>query len=212
MNPPFLKEIALDCDLPFDEQTFPFSIPAIRKLKSLTFSAVTFFVGENGTGKSTLLEAIGAKLAIIRSEETHSVLHQYIRSGRTYIKPDETHYLPDAFVSARNNLRRQHGEPLMGLLTQKLSGNGLYLFDEPETSLSPSRQLNALIAMHKLVKRNSQLIIATQSPIFLAYPKAKIYKLDSEGIREIWYDNTDHHRIMKETMNYPDEMLRVLLK
>ena len=212
MNPPYLKEIAFDSDLPFDEHQFPFSVPAVRKLKSLSFSAVTFLVGENGMGKSILLEAIAANLNIIPKEKSHSVLHQHIRSGRTYIKPDETHYLPDPFVSAGNTPQRQHGEAFMTLLTQKLQGNGLYFFDEPESSLSPSRQLNALIAMHKLVKNNSQLVIATQSPIFLAYPKAKIYKLDSEGIKEIWYDNTDHHRIMKETMNYPDEMLRVLLK
>jgi predicted ATPase len=212
MNPPYIKEIAIDSDLPLDEHLFPFSIAAIRKLRSLTFSAVTFFVGENGMGKSILLEAIATHLGIIAQEEAQSVLHRHMRSGKTYTKPDETHYLSDPSSNARNNSQRQHGEALMTLLTQKLQSNGLYLFDEPESSLSPSRQLNALIAMHKLVKNNSQLIIATQSPIFLAYPKAKIYKLDREGIKEIWYENTDHHRIMKETMNYPGEMLRVLLK
>lgn len=208
----YIKEIAIQSELPIDKNVYPFSIPAIQQLQSLTFSEVTFFVGENGMGKSVLLEAIAANMDLITEEQAHSNLHKYIRVGKTYIKPDETYYLPDPFISARTHVQRTHGEAFMTLITQKLQGNGLYLFDEPESSLSPSRQLNALIALHKLVKNNSQIIMATHSPILLAYPKAKIYKLGKAGIKEIWYDNTDNHRIMKETMNYPDEMLRTILR
>lgn len=214
---PFLKEIAVDRGTtPADE--FPFNIAAIQALRNITLSeTITFFVGENGMGKSLLVEAIALALGYGPPESAHrtSPLQPYLRLGKGICLPDEHYFLPaESFYHQQDRLphQRLHGEAFMTQITHRLQGNGLYILDEPEAALSPSRQLNALIAIHELVKKNSQFIIATHSPIFIAYPKAKIYRMDREGIKEVWYENTDHHRVSKEFMNYPDEMTRILLK
>lgn len=213
---PFLKEIAVDRGaVPANE--FPFNIAAIQNLRGITLHEnITFFVGENGMGKSLLVEGIAAALGYGVPDATHtSPLQPYLRLGKGISRPDEHDFLPaESFYHQQDRVphRRRHGEAFMTKITHQLQGNGLYIFDEPETALSPSRQLNALIAIHELVKKNSQFIIATHSPILIAYPKAKIYRLDKAGINEVWYENTDHHRVSKEFMNYPDEMTRILLK
>jgi len=87
------------------------------------------------------------------------------------------------------------------LLTHKLQGEGLYLLDEPEAALSPTMQFVALSAIHELCKSQSQLIIATHSPILLAYPNAKIYQFSDTGIREIQYEQTEHFRVTHDFLN-----------
>ena len=76
----------------------------------------------------------------------------------------------------------------MATLTNKLRGDGLYIFDEPEAALSPTRQMAALTAIHPLVLDNSQFVIATHSPILLSYPRSRIYQLDESGISEARYE------------------------
>jgi predicted ATPase len=105
---------------------------------------------------------------------------------------------------------QSHGESFLALLTQKFRGNGLYLLDEPEAALSPSRQLSALAVMHKLVKNGSQFIIATHSPILMAYPDARIYLFSETGIREVAYEDTDHYRVARDFLNHREQMLKVL--
>lgn len=217
---PYLKEVHYNTDLPQETHAYPFSAPAIRSLKSLSFHAdVTCFVGENGMGKSTLLEALalayGCTPEAFPILERASSLHRYLRIGKNHLRPDEIFFhSPESHYrqKADGSTHQSAGEAFMQLVTRRLSGNGLYFFDEPEAGLSPSRQLNALIALHKLVQKGSQVIMATQSPFLLAYPNAKIYKMDGDGIREIWYHNTDHYRTGLEFLKYPEEMLRVVLK
>lgn len=84
-----------------------------------------------------------------------------------------------------------HGESFLAIMANRLRGNGLYIFDEPEAALSPTRQLTALSLIHELVKNNSQLIIATHSPILLAYPNTLIYQFDQTGVKRISYEETD---------------------
>jgi predicted ATPase len=105
---------------------------------------------------------------------------------------------------------QSHGESFMATMTNKLRGAGIYLFDEPEAALSPSRQLAALAAFHKLVSLESQLIIATHSPILMAYPGALIYHFSENGIEPIDYEDTEHYTITKEFLNKPDKMIRYL--
>jgi predicted ATPase len=81
----------------------------------------------------------------------------------------------------------------LALLLNKLRGNGIYLFDEPEAALSPSRQMAALRAIHQLVQASSQFVIATHSPILLAYPNARIVQFDGSGLTEIRYEDTEHY-------------------
>ena len=107
---------------------------------------------------------------------------------------------------------RSHGESFMALLTQKLRGNGLYLFDEPEAALSPARQLAALATIDQLVKNGSQFIIATHSPILLAYPSSQILQFDEDGISEIDYEDTESFAITKDFLNHYPRRLEQLFE
>jgi predicted ATPase len=106
---------------------------------------------------------------------------------------------------------QSHGEAFLALLTNRLQGDGMYLFDEPEAALSPPRQLSVLTLLHRLVYHHSQIIIATHSPILLAYPNARIYQFTADGITEIKYTDTGHYRITKDFLNRHERMLEMLL-
>jgi len=94
---------------------------------------------------------------------------------------------------------------------EQLRGNGLYLLDEPEAALSPQRQLAALSAIHQLVGQESQFIIATHSPILLAYPNARILLFDGTGITEVAYEDTEHYAITRDFLNhYPKRIAQLL--
>ena len=99
----------------------------------------------------------------------------------------------------------------MRVLTEKFWGNGLSLLDEPEAALSPNRQLAALSAIHQLVQKESQFIIATHSPIFLSYSNAKILQFDETGITEVAYEDTEHFGVTRDFLNnYPRRLQQLL--
>jgi predicted ATPase len=105
-----------------------------------------------------------------------------------------------------------HGEAFLALFTHRLRENGLYLLDEPEAALSPMRQLAFLTALHDLAGPGaSQLVIATHSPIVLAYPDAWIYQLAPAGITRVAYKDTEHYRVTKQFLDRPERMLELLL-
>ena len=106
---------------------------------------------------------------------------------------------------------QSHGESFMALLFNRLVGEGLYILDEPEAALSPQRQLSVLTRMHDLVRHNSQFIIATHSPILMAYPDATIYNLSVTGIAKIDYYDTEHYRVTHDFLVNPQRMLDRLL-
>ena len=126
----------------------------------------------------------------------------------TYI--DDTDYTGS--YGGKSLHAQSHGESFLALLTQKFRGNGLYLLDEPEAALSPSRQLSALVVIDKLVKADSQFIIATHSPIIMAYPNSRIYLFTETGIRQVKYEETDHYQVSKDFINHREQMLRVLFE
>ena len=97
-------------------------------------------------------------------------------------------------------------------MVERFGGNGLYILDEPEAALSPTRQLAVLSRMSKLIKQQSQFIIATHSPILMAYPGALIYQIDKTGIFPVKYEETEHYQITKDFLINPDRMLRELLR
>jgi len=236
---PYLQEISLTPPAE-EEQSYPFSIPAINKLRSLKFHQdVTFFVGENGSGKSTLLEAIALAMGYgveggtrnmvhIQTADTISNLHQFLklkkgfRGARDgYFLRAESFYNVATYMDSVDYLagygnkslhQRSHGEAFMALLTNKFRGQGLYLLDEPEAALSPSRQLAALAAIDLLVQAESQFIIATHSPILLAYPKSKIVMFDSDGLSEVEYEETEHFYITRDFLNNYQRRVEELLK
>lgn len=225
---PYLREISFKRDGVDNFDQYPFSIPAIKELHTLGFHPdVTFLVGENGAGKSTLIEAVamamgfgpegGTRNVRIATAETVSGLFKHLKVVKSFKTPkdyyflraesfynvatymDETGYL-DGY-GKRSLHARSHGEAFMATLTLKLKGNGLYILDEPEAALSPTRQMAALSAIHALVEKNSQFIIATHSPILLAYPRSKILQLSDEGIAETTYEETEHYFVTKRFLN-----------
>jgi predicted ATPase len=107
---------------------------------------------------------------------------------------------------------QSHGESFLNLLTQRIDGHGIYLFDEPEAALSPQRQLSMLVRMHDLVDEFSQFIIATHSPLLMAYPDAWIYQFGPEGIQRVDYEDTEHFQITRNFMRDPKVMLKRLLR
>src|SRR5207245_1663712 len=107
---------------------------------------------------------------------------------------------------------QSHGEAFMALLTNRLQGGGLYLFDEPEAALSPQRQLAVLTLLHRLVYHRSQLVIVTHSPILLAYPLARIYEFSGTGVRQVKYTETEHFNITRDFLNRHERMLNILLR
>jgi len=93
----------------------------------------------------------------------------------------------------------------------RFGGNGLYILDEPEAALSPTRQMAMISRMHELIQNNSQFIIATHSPIIMAYPNAQIFVLSQEGIRKIDYTETEHFNVTKDFLNNHKKMLQILM-
>ena len=105
---------------------------------------------------------------------------------------------------------QSHGEAFMALLLNRFLGDGLYILDEPEAALSPMRQLSMLARIHDLVKAGSQFIIATHSPVLMAYPGATILLLDEDGIREVAYEDTEHYQVMRQFFSRREAMFREL--
>lgn len=235
---PYLRAVEIDHHSIPEEDIYPFNIPAIRALDSLEFHAdVTFLVGENGSGKSTLIEAIALKMGFgaeggtrnlqFSTTESTSNLHQYLYLQRSLKPPSDYYFLrAESFYNVATYMEetgylrgyggkslhaQSHGESFMATLTLKLQGHGFYILDEPEAALSPSRQLAALVAIHDLVERDSQFIIATHSPILMAYPNAKILLLSETGIEEVAYRETEHYRVTKSFLDDPERMIQLLL-
>lgn len=100
----------------------------------------------------------------------------------------------------------------MSLLLHRFRGEGLYILDEPEAALSPQRQLAFLARMHDLVQQGSQFIIATHSPILMAYPKAWIYELQESGPMRIEWENVEHVDTTRQFLKHPQSYLRALLE
>jgi predicted ATPase len=218
---------------------YPFKLPAVRHLDSIELHpAVTFLIGENGAGKSTLLEAIavaagfnpegGSRNFNFTTRASHSELHQYLRLVRGPRRPKDGFFLrAESFFNVATAIEgygvvgayggqslheQSHGESFWTLFLHRFRGKGLYFLDEPEAALSPSRQLALLARMHELVEDASQFIVATHSPIVMAYPDARILLLTEAGIDEVAYRETEHFRVTREFLADPDRMLRVLME
>jgi predicted ATPase len=107
---------------------------------------------------------------------------------------------------------QSHGESFLALVQNRFSENGFYVLDEPEAALSPQRQLSFLVSMHALVRDgNSQFVIATHSPIILAYPDASIYMLGPDGMAKTKYEQTEHYSLTRDFLMNRERYLRRLL-
>jgi len=235
----YLRSIKLSRDKIDCFNRYPFSLPAFRDLECLEFHPqVTFIVGENGTGKSTLLEAIaiawgfnpegGTRNFNFSTRNSHSGLHEYIHLIRGTRKPRDSFFFRaetfynlatqidelevGEFYGGKSLHEQSHGEAFFATFMNKFKGNGLYILDEPEAALSPMRQMAMISRMYDLAKQNSQFIIATHSPIIMGYPGAMILQISNNGIEVIEYEKTENYIIMKEFINNRKKMLQVLLE
>ncbi len=193
--------------------------------KSTLLEAIAGAFGLNPEG--------GSKHVRFSTRPTHSSLWQDLKLTRTRPPATDSYFLraesfynlasaidqkenyaaydPDA-GGGRSLHQQSHGESFLALVLNRLKGNGFYLFDEPEAALSPTRQLSLLAAMHDLVRRGSQFIIATHSPILLGYPEATIYQFADREPVAVTYEETEHFQITKSFLDNPARMLRELMR
>ena len=237
----------IELSKPIPESSYLSALPAVRHLVKqggLTFSKpVTFFVGENGTGKSTLLEAIavasgfnpegGTKNFTFSTHATHSDLYKYITIVKKAFPKDGFFLRAESFYNVASNIddmdstagggrvidsyggislhKQSHGESFLALVLNRFGGNGIYLLDEPEAALSPSNLMVLIVRINELVRNNSQFIIATHSPILMAFPGAQVYELSESGIRSVYYRKTQHYIITRTFLENPEKMFHNLL-
>jgi predicted ATPase len=235
----FVSEVKLRRDEVPSFDAYPFSLPAVRHLDALALHPrMTILIGENGTGKSTLLEAIavawgfnaegGTKNFRFGTRPSHSALSDYLRLAKGVRRPRDGFFLrAESFFNVATEIERldvvhsyggrslheqSHGESFLALMMNRFGGGGFYLLDEPEAALSPQRQLAVLARMHQLIEDGSQFVVATHSPILMAYPEATLYSFSARGIERVDYYETEHYQVMHDFLANPKRMLDVLLE
>lgn len=228
----YLKRISFNWDNVDNREVYPFNIPAISNIDVLDVNQnVVFIIGENGTGKSTLLEAIAHKsgfgiggggrnnelglsdeskllASIITLSWMPKISNGFFLRSETFF--DFANYLDkmaeepfggqrvyDAYGGKSLN-EQSHGEAFLSLFNNRFIGKSLFILDEPEAALSPQRQFAFLRIIHELDKEGgAQFIIASHSPIIMAYPGARIYSCEEDGLKQVDYEETEHYRLTK---------------
>lgn len=196
--------------------------------KSTLLEAIAVAFGFNPEG--------GTKNFSFSTRASHSKLHEYLRLAKSYKRPKDGFFLrAESFYNVASEIDKldeepfsgpplkdsyggislhaqSHGESFFSLMIHRFGGKGLYILDEPEAALSPTRQMAMLTRMHNLIENESQFIIATHSPILMAYPAAKIVSLNEGSFHEIDYRETEHYLITKQFLNNYERMLSELLR
>jgi len=225
-----LKKVLLFPEVYPVRDRYPFSLDIFHKTRSLEFSSpVTFFTGENGTGKSTLLEAIARRCSIhiwqntdrrrfehnpyeeefyrfIDIEWTNDIVQGSFFASAIF--HDFARFL-DEWASAspeilnyfggKSLITQSHGQSLMSYFRSRFKIKGLYFLDEPETALSPKRQIELIGLLRDTGKTgHAQFIIATHSPIILSCPGATIYSFDHVPVRRVDYEETELYKVYKK--------------
>ena len=237
LGAPFLRRV-VSVSEKFDRARYPFSIPAFAQGIDIAFPTnVTFLVGENGSGKSTLLEALAEccgfapeggnrdhqrEALLERSELAQALRLSWMpRVTEGFFMRAESFYNFATYLDRVSDLRayggkslhqQSHGESFLALFGNRFE-QGIYLLDEPEAALSPQRQLAFLRILHQLeTPRHAQFIIATHSPIILAYPGASLYSLDGDSVQEIEYQETEHFQVTRNFLNAPERYFKHLFE
>jgi len=244
LPPPFLKRLTfIDERVKADE--FPFTVPAFQRGKlALNFERpITIMVGENGTGKSTLLEGIadlcGFNLSggnrnhvfnrdlnqptiahALRGSWLPKVSRGFFMRAESFfnfghyvdtLEPEPTCPNPRDPYGGKSLHEQSHGESFLVLFANKFRGQAIYILDEPEAALSPRRQLQFLKVIRQLeLEGESQFIVATHSPILMAYPRAQLLMFDGRVIRDVALSETPHYQLTREFVMNPKAMMEEL--
>lgn len=243
---------SISCDSLFQKDGigYPFSVPLIKNFKGVVLSSkVTFLVGENGTGKSTLLEAIAFhmglgpeggsknisfKTGVYNEEVGIQKFAESLTLSWTQKPKDAYFFRAESFHNVANFLDilereaggnvykayggkslhdQSHGESFFSFFKHRMGKGGFFLLDEPEAALSPIRQLSLLKIMKDLCSYpQTQFIIATHSPILLAYPGATIYSCDEGVLTKISYEESQPYKITKDFLGNPSRHLKYLFE
>jgi predicted ATPase len=234
---PYLKRLWLDPSRVSDRTDYPFCLPFLRDDFEIRFShAITIIVGENGTGKSTLLEGIaalagydeagggkgympvdhstalekmgGALSSALRASWLPKITQGWFFRAESFFSVSR--YLDDA---ARDDpfgppppdfLSHSHGEGFLRFFQERCRRQGIYIFDEPESALSPSRQMEFLKLMRRMDEAGyCQVIMATHSPVLMAYPNATLLRLSKNGLEPVRVQDTDHFKAMRAFCDDP---------
>ncbi|MCK1737194.1 AAA family ATPase [Bradyrhizobium sp. 138] len=232
---PYLKRVWLDPLQVGDRKAYPFCLPIFPDDFELKFdSAITIIVGENGTGKSTILEGIAALagyddagggkgyMPVDHSEAREKMGGQLSKALRASWLPKITNgwffraesffsvarYLDkaarDAGQSGPDFLSHSHGEGFLRFFEERCQRQGIFIFDEPESALSPARQIEFLKLLRRMEEsRICQVIMATHAPMLMAYPNARLLRLGKYGLEPVTVEETDHYRVMREFCTDP---------
>ena len=196
--------------------------------KSTLLEAMAVAWGFNAEG--------GSRNFAFSTRSSHSELHRYLRLQRGLSRPRDGYFLrAESFFNVATEIERldavpamgppiiasyggrslheqSHGESFLTLVMERFRGAGLYLLDEPEAALSPTRQLALLARLRELTRAGAQFVIATHSPILLAYPDAIIYSLSDDGVERVRYEDTEHYQVTRRFLMDHERILAELLE
>jgi predicted ATPase len=237
---PFLRTIRYSAPTP-SRADFPFSIPLFKKSFNLELAKpITIIVGENGTGKSTLLESLAAKCRFsihggnrnhvfddpddpdknktplddfIQLSWSHKVTWGFFLRAETFTNFASTiDDLGAQYAYGGKSLHEQsHGESFLALFQNRFNLQGIYILDEPEAALSPVRQLAFLKILRDMeTSTHMQLIIATHSPILLSYPGAQVLSIENGRLKEVNYADTEHFTVTRDFLQNPGRFFKHL--
>jgi predicted ATPase len=226
MPAPYLRRILLDPSRIDDRAAYPFCLPFLQDDFELSFDrSITIIVGENGTGKSTFLEgiavlagydeagggkgyrpvdhsnaieAMGGKLSsAFRASWLPKVTNGWFFRAESFFSV--ARYLDEVSSPYADFLSHSHGEGFMRFFEERCQRQGIYIFDEPESALSPARQMEFLKLMRRMDQSgHCQIIMATHSPVLMAYPDARLLRLSKYGLDPVTVKETDHYKVMRE--------------
>lgn len=229
-EPLFIQSIYIDWNS-LDEDSYVRDIPALQSMDMLSFTHnITLLVGENGTGKSTLLEAMAIHYGFnpeggtlnyqFHTYNDYSDLHEAIRMQKYHFKPRANYFFrAESFFNMATKAidykvadyhSMSHGESFLAFF-QSFDSAGLFIMDEPEAALSPQRQLTLLIDICHLADLGAQFIIATHSPILLGLPGAELLSFDDGNITPCTYEETSSYQVTKRFVNDRESFLKLLL-
>jgi predicted ATPase len=240
LPPPWLKRVWIDEEKVPDRTLYPFSLPLFRTpgFEFAFDTPVTIIMGENGTGKSTLLEGIAVLAGFDEGgggPGYRAVDHSRARErgvgdlaaalkgswlpkvGRGWFFRAESffsvaRYLDEAGSPYADFLSHSHGEGFMRFFEERCLQPGIFLFDEPESALSITRQFEFLKLLHRMDRGgNAQVILATHAPILMALPNARLLRLDRGGLTPVTLEDTDHYRLMREFIRDPHATVEAML-